>query len=84
MLGQDWLQHLILNWKEIKPVSEHAVGSLEYLLDKYGDLFNEELGSIKSLKAELHVKPKEKPKFFKPCSVPYALSGAYRGGIGSP
>lgn len=39
LLGWDWLQHLTLNWKEIKAVSKHAMGSLEYLLDKYGDLF---------------------------------------------
>ena len=73
MLSWDWLQHLTLNWKEIKAVSKHAMGSLEYLLDKYGDLFKDELGTIKSFQAELHVNPEVRPKFFKPRSVPYAL-----------
>ena len=73
LLGRDWPQHLTLNWKEVKAVSEHARWSLEYLLDKYGDLFKDELGTIKSFQAELHVKLEERPKFFKPRSVPYAL-----------
>ena len=54
-------------------MSKHAVGSLEYLLDKYGDLFKNELGTIRSFQAELHVKPEVRPKCFKPRSVPYAL-----------
>ena len=73
LLGRDWLKHLTLNWRKIQAVSRHAEGSLEYLLDKYGDLFKEELGTIKSFQAELHVKPEEKPRFFKSRPVPYAL-----------
>ena len=53
-----------------------AVGSLEYLLDKYGDLFVDELGTIKPFSAKLHVNPQDKPKFFKARTVPYALKGA--------
>ena len=73
LLGRDWLQHLTLNWKKINTVSKHASGNLEYLLDKYGDLFKDELGTIKSFQAELNVKPQDGPKFFKARSVPYAL-----------
>lgn len=52
----------------------HAVGSLEYLLDKYDEvLFTEELGTIKSFSVKLNVKPDEKPKFFKLRTVPYAV-----------
>lgn len=49
------------HWREIKAVSKHAEGSLEYLLDKYGDLFKEELDTIKSFQAELNVKLEKKP-----------------------
>ncbi len=41
----------------------HAVGSLEYVLDKYHDIFSEELGTIKSFSAKLHVKH---PSFISP------------------
>ena len=61
LLGRDWLQHLTLNWKKINTVSKHASGNLEYLLDKYGDLFKNELGTVQ---AELNVKPQDRPKFY--------------------
>ena len=32
LLGRNWLQHLTLNWSQIKAVSQHAEGSLDYLL----------------------------------------------------
>ena len=70
------MQYLRLNWRDIKAVSQHAVGSLDYLLDKYGDIFVDELGTIKSFSAKLHVNPQEKPKFYKVRTVPYALQSA--------
>ena len=73
LLGRNWLQRLRLNWREIKAIRSHTVGSLEYLLDKYSDVFSQELGTIKSFTAKLHVDPNEKPKFFKPRTVPYVL-----------
>ena len=62
----------------------HAVGSLEYLLDKYGDIFTDKLGTIKAHCAMLHVKQGEKPKFFKAQSVPYAVKGAIASWKESP
>ena len=38
LLGRNWLRHLTHNWREIKAGSQHAVGSLDYILDKYGNL----------------------------------------------
>ena len=73
LIGRNWLQYLQLNWREIKAVRNHAVGSLDYLLDKYGDIFTDELGTIKSFCAQLDVKPGEKPK---PRTVPYAVRRA--------
>ena len=65
LLGRNWLQHLTLNWWEIKAVSQYVAGSLDYLFDKYRETFAVDLGMIKSFSAELHVKLKDKPKFFK-------------------
>ena len=73
LLGRNWLQHITLNWREIKAVSQHAVGSLDYLLDKYGEIFVDELGTINSFTAKLHVNSEDQPKFYKPRTVPYAL-----------
>lgn len=73
LLGRNWLQHFRLDWREVRGVSSHPKGSLEYLLDKYGDVFTEGLGTIKSQVAKLHVKSGERPKFFKSRTVPYAM-----------
>ena len=53
LLGRYWLQNLQLNWREIRAVSSHQKGTLDYLLDKHGDLFHEKLGAIKSYRAKL-------------------------------
>ena len=48
LLGRKWLQKIQLNWREIWAVTSHPSGTLGYLLDKYCDIFVEELGTIKS------------------------------------
>jgi hypothetical protein len=35
-------------WREIRAVNSYPVGTLQYLLDKYNDIFTEELGTVKS------------------------------------
>ena len=50
--------------------------SLDYLLDKFSEVFTEKLGAIKSFSAKLSLKEGEEPKFFKPRSIPYAVRGA--------
>ena len=72
-IGTDWLQQLTLNLRKINAVSKHAERSVEYLVDKYGELFLDELGTIKSFQAELRVELQDRPKSFKARSVPYAL-----------
>lgn len=72
LLGRNWLEHIQLNWREIKAISYHPRGSLQYVLDKYSDIFSVELGTIKSYSVKLSVKSEVQPKFFRPRTVPYA------------
>ena len=65
-----------LNWRSIKAVNTPEDGSLNYLLDKFSDVFTGKLGTIKSFSAKVSLKAGEEPKFFKPRSVPYAVKGA--------
>ena len=58
------------------PQSSQTCSSRSVRLDKYGDIFGEELGTIKSFCAELNVDPTIKPKFFKVRTVPFALRSA--------
>ena len=76
LLGRNWLAHIVLDWREIRAVNSHPVGTLQYLLDKYNDIFTDELGTVKSHVAKLHMKADEQPRFFKARTVPYALRNA--------
>ena len=69
LLGRNWLQSIVLDWKEIKAIST----GLDSLLDQYHSLFTDELGTMKGITAKLSVKPEAKPKFCRARSAPYAL-----------
>ena len=43
------------------------------MLDKYPELFKNELGILKGTKAKIHIDPQAIPGFFKPRSIPYVL-----------
>ena len=65
LLGRDWLKHIQLNWREVYALTKHDEGSLGYILDKYSNTFNSELGTIKSFCAELNVDSTASLKFLK-------------------
>ena len=74
LMGRNWLKKMKLNLAEINNVST-SKPTLESLMQKFGEIFNEELGTIKTFHAELQVREGEKPRFFKPRSIPYAVKG---------
>ncbi|KAL3189892.1 hypothetical protein MRX96_020237 [Rhipicephalus microplus] len=82
LLGRSWLQHLKLDWTQIQGLHHMQVGNtngfdrspkLESLLNRYRDLFKDELGTVKGEKATLFLRVDAKPRFFKARSVPFAL-----------
>ena len=46
------------------------------MLQKYKEIFKDELGTLKNVYVKLVVKQDVTPKIFKPCSVPYSLKKA--------
>ena len=70
--GRNWLNAIKLNWAQIKQVTR----GLQPLLKKYGDVFQQELGTLKGIEVQLVVPKDATPKFFKPRPVPYAIRGA--------
>ena len=56
LLGRSWLQQLRLDWMSTKAVSQvRKMDALEHLLSKHSDLFKDELGTIHSFQAKLHI-----------------------------
>ena len=81
LLGREWLRHIRLDWTKLLQQSGdtvHAVRSdgLHDLLEHYGDLFSDKLGTVKGVTAKLHLKPDARPVYHKARSVPYALREA--------
>ena len=72
LFGRNWLSKIRLNWPTIKKISNE----LDRVLDKHPEVFKDELGTLKDVKAQLFVKPEAIPKFYKPRPVPHAIKGA--------
>ena len=77
LFGRDWLLVVKLDWKGLR-ISKvlTSKGSLEVLLDKHKEVFEEGLGKMNTFEADLHLKPNASPKFLKARPVPFALKEA--------
>ena len=75
LFGRNWLESIQLNWAEIAKVNGIVARpkGLQTLLAKYQDVFREELGQCKEIKAHLHVKPNTMPKFYRPRPIPLSM-----------
>ena len=75
LLGRNWLKHICLDWSEIKQIHTlSSVGStLDSILEKYNDVFKDELGTLNGFRAKIYVDDRAQPKFFKPRPLPYRL-----------
>lgn len=71
LLGRDWMSALKLDWRTIFKME--AIHTLEKVLDKYSDVFKDELGRVQGVSAKIHVDPNTRPQFHKARPVPFAL-----------
>ena len=72
IMGRDWLDKIKLDWKEIHYTVDqtHTANSI---VNKFQDLWNDELGEVKGTKGKIYIKDNSCPKFFKPRTVPYSM-----------
>ena len=74
LFGRNWLREIPIDWKAIHATKLKAqTTSVGAVLDKYADVFKDELGTFKDITVKLEVKENSKPKFHKPRAVPYAI-----------
>ena len=73
LLGQDWLQHIRLDWHSLNHVDIDGQTSLKGILQRHTEVFSEELGHLKGFTTKIHVDPDAVPQFCKARPVPYAL-----------
>ena len=61
LMGRNWLSVLILDWKQIKQISQEPCNKVEDLVSKYASLFDGGLGTIKGVTAHLKLKENANP-----------------------
>ena len=71
LLGRNWMEKLRLDWQTV-----HQLHSLKKPTDPFAwfpELFNDDLGTMKDVKASIHVKPNTNQVFCKARMVPYLM-----------
>ena len=72
LLGRDWLAELRLDWREVR-VIQASSQRLKALLDRHANVFRDELGTLRGVKAKIHIEPGAQPRYYRPRNVPYAM-----------
>lgn len=85
LFGQDWLRTICLNSNSISALKKLAPANcshphdkvhLKVLLQRYGDLLKDKLGTVSGECAELFLREDARPKFLKARSVPFIIQPA--------
>ena len=70
LLGRNWLEHIVLDWREIHHIS---TTSLQSVLEKHHRVFQKDLGTMNNFQAKIYVNSTAKPQFCKARTVPFAM-----------
>ena len=70
-MGRDWLAKFRVDWQGIHQLQ--SSNKVDDLLTKFQNIFKDELGTVKDVKAHIHLHPNSEPKFHKAHTVPMAL-----------
>ena len=78
LFGREWLKSIQLDWKMIKSLTIASDESkcdmtLKDILARRDEVFKDEIGCVKGIKAKLHLKQDAVPKFVKARPVAFAL-----------
>eukprot|EP00795_Rhopilema_esculentum_P016067 gene16067-7417_t len=73
LLGRDLLCQVCLDWQSIFAVSVPREDKLEIMLKEFDEIFVEELGLCKGIKARINMKSDATPTFRKARPLPYAM-----------
>lgn len=72
LLGRSWLEEIKLDWPAVNRLYKEDT-DLTTVLNRYPEVFKEELGNMKDITVKLNIKPDSHPKFLKARPVPYAI-----------
>ena len=74
LIGRDWLQHIRLDWANVYSLAvDTPIPRLAKLLDNYGEVFQEGIGTMTQITARPSLKEGAVPQFRRPYTVPFAI-----------
>ena len=72
LMGREWLAVIKLHWNQLLNI-QAGKKYHKKIIERYADVFKEELCTLQGTTAALHVDPQAKPRFCKARLVPYAF-----------
>ena len=73
LFGRDWLQAIVLDWRQLNRVHNIRNRALQDVLDQYSDLFKDGMGTLQGTTVKIHIQQDARPRFFSRQTGPYAL-----------
>ena len=73
LFGRDWLQAIVLEWKQLNRVHNIRSRALQDILNQYPELFKDGMGTLQDTTVKIHIQQDARPRFFRARPVPYAL-----------
>ena len=74
LLGRNWLT-IKWDWNQMFYIGRRKGKPWQQMIDKYTDVFWDELGTVKGVEAHPHIRESAIPKYFKSRPLAYALQG---------
>ena len=73
LFGQDWLQAITLDWKQLNRIHYVRHRALQDVLDQYKDLFQPGMGTLRDTTVKIHIQDADHGSSeLAPCRMPYA------------
>ena len=66
LVGRDWLQAIVLDWKQLNRVHNIRNRALQDVLDQYSDMFKDGMGTLQGITVKIHIQQGARPRFFAP------------------
>ena len=76
LFGRNWLEQIRLDWSRICAVSVTSNAGIDSLVNKYSDVFSDDLGCARGIVVDIQVEPNTRPIFYKPRPVALAYRAA--------
>ena len=65
LFGRDWLQAIVLDWKQLNRVHNIRSRALQDILNQYPELFKDGMGTLQGTTVKIHIQQDARARFFR-------------------